>query len=266
MRKILFIFFFLKCVFVGAQDVRFPDIPADMSNPSKRSIYLAEHYWECNNIGDTLLLHHSTVVYDYVYILSKVPFDDARRLMTNTAKLAVRHPETYSYTEYWLEHYLHDALSRFYNDELFIPFLETVISSDIDEVFKLRPKFLLDRCKMNRVGEMAADFILKKDGDVSCRLSELYADYILLWFYQKGCDSCVESSQYLKGKQESQSLIKNRSVILVPLDLDVYSSLRGTSYELQYSPTFYVLDSNHRVLLKEASLERLDAFVEDINN
>lgn len=257
---IIHIILLLTCFALQAQEVHFPDIPSNITDSGERSLYLAEHFWECNDLGDTLLIHHPTVVFDYVYILSKISQEDACRLMTETARQALCFPETYSYTEYWFEHYLHDSLSPYYNDELFIPFLETVCNSECDEMLKMRAQFLLSRCRMNRVGQPATNFVIHTDGGQEKMLSSITTDYIILWFYQKGCSACSESADYFMNSETAQRVMESNDIALIPIDIEQYPDLAGESYELQYYPVFYVLGKNHATIIKEASLDKLNNF------
>lgn len=254
----------LTCFALQAQEVHFPDIPSNITDSGERSLYLAEHFWERNDLGDTLLIHHPTVVFDYVYILSKIPQEEACRLMIETARQALCFPKTYSYTEYWFEHYLHDSLSPYYNDELFIPFLETVCNSECDELLKMRSQFLLSRCKMNRVGQPATDFVLHTDGGQEKMLSQIKAEYIILWFFQNGCGACSESAEYLKNSETAQSAFGTNDIILIPINVEKNPDLVGNLYELQYYPVFYVIGKDRTIILKEASLDRVDAFLKSI--
>lgn len=263
-RRIFLIIILFDCFFLQAQNVHLPTIPSNVTDTRDRTLYLAEHFWESNDLGDTLLIHHPTVVFDYVYIISKIPQDDACRLMTETAEMALCFPETYSYTEYWFEHYLHDSLSPYYNDELFIPFLETVCNSDCDEVLKMRAQFLLHRCKMNRVGQQAADFIIHCDSGMEKTLSQLNADYILLWFYQNGCGACMEAAEYLKNSETAKKAFETNDIVLIPINVEKEPVLVENLYELQYYPVFYVIGKDKAIILKEASLDRVDAFLKSI--
>lgn len=264
-RFILLIIFLITRFALQAQDVRFPSIPASIIESRERTLYLAEHFWEHNDMGDTLLIHHPTVVFDYVYLLSKLPFNEGRRLMSETANKAVGYPDTYSYTEYWFEHYLHDSLSPFYNDELFIPFLEGVVDSKIDETKKMRARFLLSRCLMNRVGDKANDFVICSADGENQSLSQISADTLLLWFYQEGCRACSESADYLKNSATAHRAFEKYNITLISIDVKQYPNLAGNLYELQYYPVFYLLDKNRHIILKEATLDKIDSFFKSIN-
>ena len=184
--------------------------------------------------------------------------------MTEMARHALCFPETYSYTEYWFEHYLHDSLSPYYNDELFIPFLETICNSECDEMLKMRAQFLLSRCRMNRVGQLATDFVIRADDGQEQLLSQLKADYIILWFFQLGWGACSESAEYLRNSETVQNAFGSSDIILIPIDVEKEPDLVGNLYELQYYPVFYVIGKDNTIILKEASLDRVDAFLKSI--
>lgn len=251
-------------VFISAQEVHLPAIPEHVVAPSARTVYLAEHFWECNDIGDTLLMHQPTAILDYIYILKKLPHEKARRFMIETADLAVRYSNTYSYTEYWFECYLHNAQSPYYDDEMLIPFLEHVMESGLDDILKMRTRFLLSRCKLNRVGTLATDFFVHPDGGSDQLLSSIMGKYIILWFFRKGCGACSESADYLRNSEKVKRLSSAGTTVLIPIDVDQFPELMGELYELQYYPSFYILNDKHQVILKEASVDKLDAFLKNI--
>lgn len=109
--------------------------------------------------------------------------------------------------------------------------------------------------------DFAAIFL---DGAQDLLLSQVEADYIILWFYRKGCGACSESSKYFKTSGKVKRLFSQKSIVLIPIDVGQYPDCAIEQYELQYYPTFYVLNRERQVLVKEASTARLDAFLDSL--
>ena len=87
--------------------------------------------------------------------------------------------------------YLYEGDSRFFNEDLYIAVLERALSSGVlGEADKLRPRYLLEQAMKNRVGFEAADFTYTLANGRSASLSELEADYTILFFNNPDCVKC----------------------------------------------------------------------------
>ena len=128
-------------------------------------------------------------------------------------------------------------------------------------MLKMRTRYLFSRCKMNRVGQTATDFVVRYEDGTEQLLSSITAKYIILWFFQKGCGACSESAEYLRTSENIKRTLSASTTVLIPIDVDQYPEFAGELYELQYYPSFYVLNDSHHVLLKEASTDKLNAFL-----
>lgn len=111
---------------------------------------------------------------------------------------------------------------------------------------------------------LATDFIVHSDGGSDHLLSSIMGKYIILWFFRKGCGACSESADYLRNSEKVKRLSSAGTTVLIPIDVDQFPELMGELYELQYFPSFYILDEKHQVILKEASVDKLDGFLKNI--
>lgn len=199
--------------------------------------------------------------------------------------------------------YLNEGESRFFNEDLYITVLEHALSSDLlGEADKMRPRYLLEQAMKNRVGFEAEDFIYTLANGNSAFMSELEADYIILFFNNPDCLRCSQAKAYIEKSSVLRALTKmpgrlgnpysesaghkSRNVRLAILavypdgDLplwvgcdypdcvinayDASRTIRNRQlYDLRSIPTFYLLDSEKRVLLKNTSVEAIEQWLND---
>lgn len=268
MRKsvlILLLLFGLE-VLTLSQEVELPEVPHAISDPQQRIRYMSENFWQVNDIGDTLLMSQPTAMMDYLYLLSKLPQEEAEVIASRFVMASISYQETLSSVIYWLETFLHDALSPFYNDVLFVYMMNQILSSEIDELLKMRPKYLHDIASLNLPGQVAKDIMVQSSDGHGDMLSAINGEYIVVCFLQNECAACKAAEEYLTDSDVVKVLKKSGRVVFVKVDCSDDALIRGESYELQYFPSFYILDSKHNVLQKEVSLDRLHAFLTDLLN
>lgn len=189
----------------------------------------------------------------------------------------------------WLaekEHYLHDVNSPYRDEEAYIPVLEEIMASPYaDSAQKAQAAYELPLFSLNRIGEPAADFKFTLRSGRQTSLYEVKADHILLCFSNPGCGACEEMERTL-GEPPFREMIREGVIKVVNIypDDDLTDWLEESAeypaewttgfapevdetkegglplYNLRAIPTFYLLDREHRTLLKDAPLERIAAY------
>lgn len=189
----------------------------------------------------------------------------------------------------WLaeqEHLLHDVNSPYRDEEAYIPVLEEIISSPYaDSAQKAQAAHELPLFSLNRIGEPAADFNFTLRSGRPTSLYEVKAEHILLCFSNPGCGACEEMKRTL-GEPPFREMVMEGILKVVNIypDDDLTDWLEESAkypaewtvgfapevdetkdgalplYNLRAIPTFYLLDGNHRTLLKDAPLERIAAY------
>ena len=190
----------------------------------------------------------------------------------------------------WLaerEHYLHDVNSPYRDEEAYIPVLEEIISSPYaDSVQKAQAAYELPLFSLNRIGEPAADFKFTLRNGRQTALHKVKADHILLCFSNPGCGACEEMERTL-GEPPFREMIREGVLKVVNIypDDDLTDWLEESAaypaewtsgfapevdkakdgslplYNIRAIPTFYLLDGEHRTILKDAPLERIAAYL-----
>lgn len=106
----------------------------------------------------------------------------------------------------------------------------------------------------NRIGDKAADFAYTTQNGGKSTLHQATGDPLMLFFFRPECEICKEVKAYVKEK----GVDKRVKILFVNPDTDTHID---TIYDLQASPTLYLLDKNKRVLLKDAPIEQIEQYL-----
>ncbi len=289
-RSYIYIILFFLPLYVVAQSNEFPlpNVPGTLRTPEERANYLALHYWDNYDFSNNELIGNediseqgfSNFISIMPYVTVKKPAFEmfASRLIKNGRML-----------DYFMAlgiKYLAESLSPLYDEQLYILLLEAVVAqpeiSDED-----REDFLFDlkmACK-NVVGSKATDFgFLCRDGRYG-KLSKVKGEYVLLFFGDPECDFCgkvknelLASPTFLRFSKEGR--LKVLSVCVEGKTEAWLSSsapsgwidacdeegavYEGSLYDIPGLPVLYLLDSEHRVLLKNVQSGQIESFLKGI--
>lgn len=266
----------------ASEEFRLPGIPAGLTDPEERAAYLALHYWEYFDFADTSLVAKPEITEQaFVDFLGILPCTERSQEALDTLfrRAAVRKRMLWHFIEL-SEKYLYEPGSPMYDEELYIRVLHSLLGSPaLDPVEKLRPRSQLETALKNRPGDPAADFdYLCRDG-ARGRLSQIEAEYVILYFNDPDCGDCrrtkvrLASSEVLNAWMDAGRLrllsmcVEGRTpsweAALFPVRwLDACDEerllVRRQIYDLRTMPVLYLLDREKRVILKNVSAERLE--------
>lgn len=216
---------------------------------------------------------------DYLYLLQQQTLPQSGESIRELLRRCVGYPKAFSQVKYWFRHFLHDGQSTFFDDERYMLFLEEWLSSPFDD--KNEAEYLLNIVRKNRMGQVSEDFsFLTKEG-VHQRLREIKAPLLLLYFTSPTCPACHRAQALLERSVAIDRLCDTGMKIAAICPAPEYKAwqthpfpsawitgfddtgaiLEDRLYEIQYYPCFYLLDAHGRVLLKEADLDRLEAYL-----
>jgi hypothetical protein len=269
------------------------EIPAVIASPEARADYLAVHFWDRFNFSDTTEAWQTEEMKEafvqYLNILHHSRGDAAakgiRSMLEQSAKADTA--KLNRFTE-WYRLYLDDPNSPLRNESLYIPVLEFIVACDkIEPVRKIRPAYRLRMAMKNQAGSVAADFRFKDRQGRFRSLHAFQAEYILLCFYNPGCQSCAELKNQLTSSPVMQSLQKRQGTLKV---LMIYpepdaaewkkeehepssgkwvrgydpegSIMKEELYDLRAIPTIYLLGADKTVLLKDARFAEVELFLQ----
>lgn len=176
--------------------------------------------------------------------------------------------------------YLNNPSSPVRNENLYILFLKSMLSSDsIPEHIMLQNEARLRKASLNRPGMIANDFNYIDRTGQKGSLHRFKAPETLLIFYDPECTHCsdilntlAENPEingaiargdlavlaiYAEGKREIWEQGKNELPTQWNVGYDLTGILDKELYDLPAMPTIYVLDEHHRVVLKDPEVENL---------
>ena len=181
--------------------------------------------------------------------------------------------------------YLYEPNSPMYNEELHILVLRSLLGNPgLDDWDKERPRYLLEMALKNRPGDVAGDFTYRTRDGAMNRLSGIKADYVVLYFNDPDCTDCQRVKEALLSLPVMNEFMKAGRLCLLSVCvegktpawekaifparwIDGYDEgkrlTREQVYDLKAMPTLYLLDSGKRVILKDASAEKIEAWLSE---
>ena len=265
-------------------------VPSMITDPQERAEYLSKHYWDKFDFKDTTLTHLPEVteqaLTNFIDIMKYVSPETASVSIKGMMGKAEADSTMFAYFSNLYEKYLYDPNSPMRNEELYISVLEKILESPVlDEVNKIRPAHLLELAKKNRVGEKAINFTYTMANGQSGTLYNVKADYLLLFFYNPGCEACKEIIEQLTTSSLLADLLKNKKIKILAVypdedlaawkdyvshipstwinSFDKSVSLKNDEiYDLKAIPTLYLLDADKKVILKDATFNQVEEFLQ----
>ncbi len=266
MRHLIFVFF-AQFLFLGsAQEFVYPQIPDSLVSVESRTKYLARHYWDCADLSDMSLFSKPDRVLDYIYLLKQLPSQEIEEDVNLLLSGLQYSEDNLSLWIWWMDHFLHDVQSPLCDNEMYLTITETIINSDIDEAYKIRPQWQLEWLQRNRIGHKAENFSFVDNDGTKRQLSDYKGRWTLILFHRTSCELCHQVINEMSSNEVIKQLIKDKKLTVLAISLerdDKYVDfwVQGFDnggiedsklYEIQQYPSFYLLDENHDVVLRQS--------------
>lgn len=273
--------------FAQTPELPLPQVPAELREPSARAAYIIEHFWDAMDFADrTRSLDDAFMEQTFSNFISVFPYADEsarRRAAVRVMTAAQTDREAYMKLASVAEKYLWESDSPLKSEDFYIPFLEHITASGpADDYTLLRYRYQLEAARKNRPGSLAADFAyVDRNGRSSMLRKTPAKGSLLMIFYDPECEHCQDvmsvlraDSVLVRGVSEGwltvlalyagdDVVLWERSAGSLPAEWRVgrvTSDIMGTGrYVLRSLPTLYLLDSDKRVLLKEATPAELSS-------
>lgn len=260
-----------------------PDMPGVIADPVSYNQYLIMHYWDNFDFSDKLYIGSEAAEYglvNFIYLSNIYPQENKTGdaidvLFTHLEK----YPDMYDYFAELFDKYLYDNPdSPMRNDDYYVMVLERQLRGDyLGEVERIRPQERLKMVRKNSVGTKASDFSFTTAQGKKGTLYGVKADYLLVFFYNLGCEACktVRTGllQVLEDSELREMYDKGRLKILavypdedmqywdkyindIPAGwINAYDGQQsinnGNLYDLRAIPSLYLLDKDKDVILKD---------------
>lgn len=270
-----------------------PDLPKELTNPTARAAYLVLHYWDRFDFSDEKLIERPEITeqafVDYINILPYVPSDKAEESLEYTLKKAEASSPMYAHFGTLFQKYLYQPNSPFRNEELYIPVVKKLAKSPLlSETDRAKYKFEEEMALTNRKGQTAADFAFTLASGKSQQMHTVKSDYLILMFSNPGCPTCMAATKSMvnsaelnrafsmnsptrtmltiltvypdSGLEEWKSHVKDLPQNWLNSYDDGMTITKKKLYDLKAIPTLYLLDKDKKVILKDTSVEAINAF------
>ncbi len=270
-----------------------PDIPKEITIAEERMKYLALHYWERFDFADEKLIQKPQITeqafVDYINILNYLDEADAYASIDKTLQQSGASEKMYAHFASLLDKYYNGPNSPFFNAKYYKEALKYITKSKLmTDLERSRYNFQLKMMNKNNVGEKAANFSFTLADGSTKKLHDLKSDYIILMFTDPDCGNCNATVNKMKESAELANAMKRNSyykqmLIVVNIypgndyelwksHLDFYPKEWITGYDknlqipnnqlynIQAFPTFYLLDKDKKVILKDSSQPEIEMF------
>lgn len=255
-------------------DKRLPIPPTDVNTPDSRAAYVMLHMWDFpENLADATVATQS--VRDLLLIASSdsaSAIDFAAAVKTLTFKATEAGIDIMSIAETLTA----DPEGDFFNDELYLPFVEAALATPklLQATPGLKERLEYEHASRlkNRVGTSAATFDVQlMSGDIIPVGRLLTAPLNLLILFDPDCDHCREILSALSTSPSLAESIEKGTVNVIAVWTDAQDSPDALSvpaakawnvvsdrtgimdkelYEIPVTPTVYVIDSHGTVIAK----------------
>ena len=177
--------------------------------------------------------------------------------------------------------YYYDPNSPMRNEDVYYHFVSRYASYEgLSDVLKGKYEREARLCALNRIGTRASDFrFADRRGNIT-NLYDIKAELTLLFFSNPGCDACMNIINVLREDPVISSMVASGRLAVANIYIDediqawrsympVYPEewyngfdpdmiLRSNEiYAIRAIPSLYLLDSEKRVIMKDAPEERL---------
>lgn len=257
-----------------------PAVPDSLRTPEERASFVAVHFWDKMDFDNGLVLRDSAFMeqsfVDFASILAITSDGSKSDAVDILMRRSSRSRTAFDIVCSLAEKYLDEAESPMRDEESYILFLRNICASPLlsaDE--KMRPADRLEQALKNRPGMRAANFRMEMRGGRSSELHREAAasDYTLLIFYDPDCEVCKVALRELSDRP----LPDGMTVLAVDTEGNRDKWLRSADelpqqwnvgfatepiadselYHLPVSPTYYLIDRNATVILKDLSDQTL---------
>ena len=177
--------------------------------------------------------------------------------------------------------YFYDPNSPVRNEDIYYHFISRYASYDgLTDVEKAKYEREARLCALNRIGTRASDFRFADRRGNIMNLYDIKAELTLLFFSNPGCEACMNIINVLREDPVISSMVASGRLAVANIYIDediqawrsympVYPEewyngfdpdmvLRNNEiYAVRAIPSLYLLDSEKRVIMKDAPEERL---------
>ncbi len=277
----------------GQKTFKQAEVPAVYTEPRLRAEYLAMHYWDHFDFADTAFVGsaaHITeqALVDFFSIFPYAPYQTSCEGIKRLLDQAQKNRALYAFFTSKMEQYLFHPASPMRNEEFFVPVLEHMVASDsLDTYRKGRPLVMLEQVRKNRPGTRAADIRYTTENGSQGSLYNLKTDFVLVFFHGLDFGNAPEITRMIDASQTVKQMIAQKKLTVLSIYPDVPGEqwkkylpqmpqtwIHGydkeldiqqqQTYVLRVLPTLYLLDKEHKVVMKDVAFSYIELYLNSI--
>lgn len=264
---------------VMAQDTYFqlPIVPDSLQGLQPRVDYLIQHYWDFCDFNKAFS-NRERMGESFKTYLNLMPHASARQVHRCIAKFLKdleKRPDDLVFLANTAEEYVHSDTSRIYSDELYLPFIRAVVDNKrVDKSLKARYEHQVRVLSASQVGMSAPEFeFTDRDGRKRTFASDS-SEVTLIYFFDTECGDCHLARTRLNADIPTSNYIDRKLVRVVAISLEEPTEEWcekvknypetwtvgaapdiDTVYDITTIPSFYILDENAVIRMKNASID-----------
>ena len=272
----------------GGLEVEVPDFEeSGEESEMLRYRYYKKHYFDNNPLSDKRIIRTPQLFGKIDYYINKLTLQHPDSIISSLDKVLDDLSVNEEGFQYYLVHYLNNyAKSKIVGmDAVYVHLVDKyyatgqAVWTDPDQLKKIIEN--ADALKPTLIGKIAPDLDLETREGIPMKLSDIKADYKIVYFWRPDCPHCKKTTpelidfykewkeagveviaicmkftkevpkcwEYLDGK-EDMDLWYN---LVDPLHKSKYATI----YHVKSTPQIFVLDSNHKILSKRIAVEQL---------
>lgn len=290
-RVLLYLAVFLclpMCLLAQTPAFPLPEVPQMLVNPTDRANYVAVHYWDGFDFKNNALIGKPEITEQgFANFISIMPYvTEKKAAFTAFSRRMTENPKMMEHLLEVSERYLFDNFSPVYDEELFLLMVNELLEQPkLSLAQSERLRYLREIALKNRVGRAATDFVFVQRNGKRMSLKEVKADYVLLYLNDPECSACKQIKEALENSEiicrwKNSGWMKVVSVCIegkttgwqnIPApegwvdgcDMD-RRLLEDDLYDLRNLPAIYLLDADKKIMLKNATVQRLEQVLEQL--
>lgn len=263
----------------------YPTVPEDIEDWTERNNWLIENFWKDFDFKQKSV---GQIQLDHAFKTWTVPMRFANKnvVLKTTDKLLSKLSKNptllYQFTKS-AEETLYSSKSEIWIDEVYVKFLQTIVKNKkIDEIRKVRYKDQLTKLNNSLMGNTIPDFCyINRNGEYVD--FKPIAQYSIIEFGHPDCTDCQISKIHLESDVILDRLLNEGKVeifyIISDLDNEDWQNMVadypknwnvGASedaediFDIRLSPTFYIVDYQKKIILKNAPVKEVIQTIKDL--
>ena len=274
--------FFCLCGFSlpGQDGFPYPDVPDSLLTQESRINYLTSHFWDKVDFNNSRILETSKPVLNYIYLIQNANEKISDEGLRSLFELTGPFEDFFNGLIAWFSHFLHDAHSPLYDDNLYSRILSSALESNVSVDVKNDLRAKQKVVSQNQLDGVANDFDVEDKAGERFSLSAIKAQYLLLFFSNPICSICDNTEKLMSASEPLNLMLSDgilKVLVVCPEEnnydgwfnhkypdnwmsgFDITGVISSNRlYDIQYYPSFYLLDEAKKVLMKEAAWQDVE--------